>query len=63
MKRLLFVVVLLAGFVASAFAQARPTLGVLPFAGGAQRAKARPSWVSFWDSASFATFSTWPRAI
>jgi len=36
MKGLLFVVVLIAGFVTSAFAQARPTLGVLPFTGGAE---------------------------
>ena len=35
MKKLMFVVVLIAGLVASAFAQARPTLGVLPFTGGA----------------------------
>jgi len=36
MKKPMFVVVLIAGLVASAFAQARPTLGVLPFTGGAE---------------------------
>jgi len=35
MKRLLFATVLIVGFVTSAFSQARPTLGVLPFTGGA----------------------------
>jgi len=35
MKKLMLVVVLIAGFVTSGFAQARPTLGVLPFTGGA----------------------------